>query len=142
MTSKNRRKSWQEKLNDSRPHEVKPVPKDMVGMKKGQAMLIATPRIVADYVRKIPRGEMRDMPRMRGDLAKAYKAEVTCPITTGIFLRIVAEAACEDMQAGVDLEKVVPFWRVMDEKSPVAKKLACGSAFIAKRRAQEVAEKR
>jgi hypothetical protein len=51
--------------------------------------------------------------------------------------RIAAEAAIEEMEDGKPVEKITPFWRLIDAKSPIAKKLSCGTAFVAKMRKQE-----
>ena len=95
----------------------------MVGMKAGQQMLIATPEIVEDALRALPHGSTMDVKAFRASLADKMGAEVTCPITTGIFLRIVAELANEAHEAGTPMGKVTPFWRVMDEKTPATQKL-------------------
>jgi hypothetical protein len=61
----------------------------------------------------------------------------TCPLTASIFARIAAEAALEDMAGGKPAEKITPFWRLIDPKSPIAKKLSCGPQFLAKMRRTE-----
>ena len=96
-----------------------------------------TPRIVEAYIRKIPKGVSVSPQTLRKDLANEYKAEATCPVTTGIFLRIVAEAAYEQHLAGKPLKDLAPFWRVIDEQSPTAKKLSFGTAFLSEQRAKE-----
>jgi hypothetical protein len=58
-------------------------------------------------------------------------------MTASIFARIAAEAALEEMEAGKPADKITPFWRLIDAKSPIAKKLSCGTAFVAKMRKQE-----
>jgi hypothetical protein len=67
---------------------------------------------------------------MRKDLAAEYKAQYTCPVTSGIFLRIVAENAYEEYQKGKPVSKITPFWRMLDRKSPALKKLTFGTAFV------------
>jgi hypothetical protein len=52
-------------------------------------------------------------------------------------VRIVAEAAYEAYQKGTPLEQITPFRRVMDEKSPAAKKLTFGKQFLEERRRAE-----
>jgi hypothetical protein len=74
---------------------------------------------------------------MRKDLAIEYGAEYTCPVTSGIFLRIVSEAAHEQIEKGAPIGKVTPFWRVVDEKSALNKKLSFGSEFVSKQRKKE-----
>ncbi|NBJ09627.1 hypothetical protein GR304_01740 [Microvirga sp. SYSU G3D207] len=131
-----RKKTWTEKLATGFP-KVEPVDKSFAGLKLGQMMLVATPRIVRDYIAAIPRGQARSIVQMRDDLARAHKAEVTCPMTTGIFVRIASEAALEDLSSGKTLDEITPFWRIVDSRSPTAKKLSCGPDFIAARRAAE-----
>lgn len=132
-----KRKTWQEKLNDGRAPHVEIADKDFAGIRAGQKMLIPTPKLVDEYIRQIPKGKTIDSNILRKDLAMEHRAEVTCPLTTGIFLRIVAEAAYEDYQKGKAIGKITPFWRVMDEKSSTAKKLTFGTAFLKEQRKKE-----
>jgi hypothetical protein len=100
-------------------------------------MLVATPLIVDEYIRQIPKGKSVQPIVMRNDLAAEHHADKTCPVSTGIFLRIVAESAYEQYQDGVSLKKITPFWRVIDEQSPTAKKLTFGTAFLKEQRQKE-----
>jgi hypothetical protein len=68
---------------------------------------------------------------------KAHGAEISCPISTSIFARIAAEAALEQSEAGASLSEVTPFRRVIDEASPIAKKLSCGVDLIRAQRTKE-----
>lgn len=86
--------------------------------------------------RRFQRGA-RIVPQIREDLAGAYGADVTCPLTAGIFLRIAAELAWEQHQQGQPLANITPFWRILDEKSNAARKLACGVDFIVQQRCGE-----
>jgi hypothetical protein len=131
------KKSWTEKFDSSPPHEVKPSPVNMAGMKKGEIMLIPSPAIIAKFIAGIPRGKSMDAKTLRTKLARRYRAQVSCPITTGIHLRIVAEAALEAHERGVPVHRITPFWRVLDENAPTSKKLSCGTAFVARRRREE-----
>ena len=132
-----RRKTWEEKLNVERSPEIEKVEKDFGGVKAGQMMLIPTPGLVDAYIRQIPVGSQVDTLTLRKDLAAEYHAEITCPLTTGIFIRIAAEAAYEAYQKGIPLEKITPFWRVIDETSPTAKKLTFGTALLKQQRKKE-----
>jgi hypothetical protein len=132
-----RKKSWIEKLHDPRPHEVKPAPMDIAGMKKGEIMLIPSPSIIDAFIRKIPAGKSMDVKTLRQKLARKYKAEVTCPITTGFHLRTVAEAALEAHKAGAALDDIAPFWRVLDAEAPTTARLSCGVAFVTNLRRKE-----
>ena len=53
---------------------------------------------------------------------------MSCPMVTGIALRIVSEASYEEYNLG--LENITPFWRVVSPSSALAKKLYCGIDFI------------
>jgi hypothetical protein len=131
------RKTWAEKLNIDRKPVIEKADKDFAGVKTGQMMLIPTPKIVDAYIRQIPEGKQVDTETIRKDLAAEYHAEITCPFTTGIFIRIAAEAAYEEYQKGTPLNKITPFWRVISEKSPAAKKLTFGTKFLMEQRKKE-----
>lgn len=132
-----KRKTWKEKLEVDRKPEVEKTDKGFAGVKEGQLMLIPTPKLVDAYIRQIPNGSQADTLQIRKGLAAEYHAETTCPLTTGIFLRIVAEAAYEDYQKGKTLSEITPFWRAMDEYSPAAKKLTFGTALLKEQRRKE-----
>ena len=36
------------------------------------------------------------------NIAKEFQADKTCPVTTGIFLRIVSKASYEEYDVGID----------------------------------------
>lgn len=128
-------KTWSEKyLTTSKP-QVKRIDKKFADIPEGASMLIATPKIVDEYISMIPKGKTADIKTMRSDLAAEYHAEYTCPVTSGIFLRIVAEKAYEEYAQGK--KKITPFWRMIDPKSPAAKKLTFGTDFIRSKRQEE-----
>lgn len=131
-------KTWTDKVNDNtKIFVVKKLDKDFADMPAGAKMLIATPKIVDDYVREIPKGKTGSLATMRKDLALEYGAEYTCPVTSGIFLRIVSEASHEQIEKGAALSKVAPFWRMVDEKSPLNKKFSFGPEFVSRQRKRE-----
>jgi hypothetical protein len=128
---------WTEKLNAPAEPVVKPAPISIAGMRAGQIMLVPTARMIADFMSAIPPGHSVDTKAMRRELAERHHAEVTCPIYTGYHLRTVAEAALEAYAAGVPVEAITPFWRVLDAASPTTGRLPNGPAFVATRRAAE-----
>jgi hypothetical protein len=109
------------------------------GIEAGSILYVATPDIVADYVRKIPAGQTRSIPQMRRDLAKKNKADATCPVSTAIFLRSVAEISLKQMAEGAASAEVTPFWRIVDPGSPIAKRMALEADWIEAQRAMDVA---
>jgi hypothetical protein len=129
------KKTWAEKYQTTAEPKIERTDKKFADIPEGVNLLIATPKIVDEYIRQIPKGKSTDIKTMRKDLAAEFHAEYTCPITSGIFLRIVAEKAYEEMQQGK--KQVTPFWRMIDPKSPTAKKLTFGTDFIKEQRAKE-----
>jgi hypothetical protein len=137
------RKTWAEKMKTPALPEVKRTDKKFADIPENSMMLIPTPAIIDDYIKQIPKGRAIDVNTLRNDLAMENHAAKTCPLTTGIFLRIVAEAAWDEHLKGKALKNITPFWRVIDEKSKIAAKLACGVdtiKLLRKREGIKVAE--
>jgi hypothetical protein len=109
------------------------------GVAAGSILYVATPDIVADYVRKIRPGTTRSIPQMRRDLAKKNKADATCPVSTAIFLRSVAEVSLKQMTEGMAAAEATPFWRIVDPGSPIDKRLGLEAEWIDAQRAMELA---
>lgn len=130
-------KTWKQKFENGRSPVVEISVRSMMGIGAGARMLIPTPRTVSEFVNRIPAGKSMTIPELRLEMAKAFDAEVTCPLTTGIFLRIVAECALEDLAAGTPPDQVTPFWRAIGPKDGVAKKLSCGPQHLVELRAAE-----
>jgi hypothetical protein len=131
------KKTWIEKLHEKKEPQVKKIDKDFWGYTRGDGMYISTPQIIEDYIKQIAIGKSVDTITMRNDLAVENNAVFTCPLTTGIFLRIVAEAANEQLQQGVALKNITPFWRMIEPNSPMAKKLSFGQDFLKEQRKKE-----
>jgi len=129
--------TWLEKLQTKKTPLVKKVESDFADIQAGSTMLVATPQIFEDYVYKIKRGDSKNLKQIRADLARLYSANSTCPVTTGIFLRIVAEANYERMSHGVAAEKVAPFWRAIAPGSSLARKLSFGEDMLIELRKAE-----
>jgi hypothetical protein len=104
--------SWLPKLRpDARPK--------IVPDRRGR-MLVPTPMLVAREMRKVPKGRLITPIQLRDRLARAARADLTCPMTTGIFLNIVAGAAEESLRAG--RRPVAPYWRVVRPDGPLPEK--------------------
>ena len=130
------RKSWIEKRDCEKSYKIKIIDKKFADIPKGSRMLIASPPIIDEYVKSILYGEFIEPVKMRDDLAKEYQADKTCPVTTGIFLRIVSEASYEEYNNDIDLNVITPFWRIVDLRSKLAEKLNCSTSFIAQRQVE------
>jgi hypothetical protein len=99
------RLSWEEKL---RPQQQPYTTDDPRG--RG-LMLIPTPMLVAEEINRVKRGRLITPEDLRLRLAERHEAALTCPLTTGIFLSIIAGAAEDQIARGV--KSVAPYWRVV-----------------------------
>jgi hypothetical protein len=133
--------SWGEKYRAAKPARITVLEKPFAGIREGARLFITSPKVIDAYLRGIPPGKTKDVAAMREALAKKNKAEATCPTSTAIFLRVVAESALERVAAGELPSAVSPFWRVVEPEGALAQKLSCGPAFIAAQRALEAGDK-
>ena len=124
------KKTWLDKLNETKEPKIKRIDIDFADIPAGSNMFIATPKIIDKYIQEIGVGKRIDTKTLRKDLAIAHNADYTCPVTAGIFLRIVAEANYEKLQHGKNLEEITPFWRAIEPNSVLAKKLTFGQDFL------------
>lgn len=118
-----------QKRDGARAPEVKRLDQALSPQFPAGAMLIASPLTVAEAVEQVPAGRVITMGGLRAQLAERYGAEYTCPLTTGIFLRIAAEAAVEEGDGG----RQTPYWRVVRDDGRLLDKLPGGAAAQAKR---------
>lgn len=124
MTSKLKSQiPWREKLEKPQEPKVVKIPPRMARFGKG-TMLIPTPKLVDQLLRRIPKGKLVTIGEIRKRLAMDFAADVTCPLTTGIFVRIVAEAAEEDRANG--RQRVAPYWRVVKDDGSLNPKFPGG----------------
>ena len=131
------RTSWSQKLDKPPAPVVKPLDRRFAGHNPGDLMLISTPRAIKARIRRLRPGTALTIAEFRDRLADSADADFTCPLSTGIFLRIVAESALEEMQAGSPVDEITPFWRAIEPDSALASKLSCGPQFITRMRRSE-----
>ena len=128
------RKSYNEKLNT--PGDL-PRVEDMSGNAEflarygARSMLIAAPMQYNELIAAIPRGRVVTTEALREDLAKAAGADMTCPLTAGIFINICANAALERG------DEDFPYWRVVKARGECNPKFPEGDEGQAQRLAAE-----
>lgn len=105
------RTPWREKFQRPQEPRIVDIPPRMTKTWGPGKMLIATPKLVDELVRKVPKRKLVTVAQIMERLARDHHCDSTCPMTTGIFLRIVAEVAEEDRQAGK--KRIAPYWRVL-----------------------------
>jgi len=98
-------------------------------------MLVPTPLLVAEEVRRVRKGRLVTPQDLRERLAARAGADITCPMTTGIFLNIIAGAAEEQIAAGK--RPVAPYWRVVGDDGRLNPKWPPGPACQAERLRRE-----
>ena len=123
------KKTWAEKMNAKPPHHVV-LEKDFAGIPKGAKLHISSPVEIAAELKTIPPGSFMSIQAFRRRLAEKNKCDATCPVSTSIFLRIVAEHTWEEFNSSSSKQDLAPFWRVVESSSPMAKKLNFDSAWI------------
>ena len=124
-----KRKSWQEKLLDSKdlPKVVKVTAKmaGRWGTKVGDTVVIPAPIEVDEIMKKVPKGKLITINQIREILARRHGTTICCPITTGIFARIAAEAAAEAATEGK--KNITPYWRTLKAGGVINQKYPGGA---------------
>ena len=130
------KKTWSEKMQAKPPHHVI-LDKDFAGIPKGSKLHISCPIEVAAELKTITLGSTLSIQAFRRRLAEKNNCDATCPVSTSLFLRIVAEHAWEEYNRTGSTRDVAPFWRVLQSSSPMAKKLSFDPAWIDLQREME-----
>ena len=107
-----KRKTWKEKLQDDKGFpkvfEIDAAKRKRWGT---GTCVIPAPREVDELMRRVPRGKVTTIEALRKVLARRHGATIACPITTGIFAWIAANAAAEAERAKA--KNTTPFWRTL-----------------------------
>ena len=112
--------TWAEKMHKKPPHTAV-LAEAFAGVPAGAKLLISSPMEIAEQLTKIPKGKTISIQEFRRQLAKSHECDAACPVSTSIFLKIVAEHAFELWQQD-PTAKLAPFWRVVIPESTLAKK--------------------
>lgn len=120
-----KRKSWTEKLTDSKGLPKVEVMNERMSRKWGSGTcVIPAPMEVDDLMRKVPKGKLTTINDIREALARKHDATIGCPMTTGIFASIAAHAAEEQREKGET--DVTPYWRTLKEGGLINEKYPGG----------------
>jgi len=118
-----KKKSWSEKLEDSKGlPKVERITGKMSRRWGTGTVVIPAPAEVDEIMRKVPEGKLVTINEIRAALARKHGATIGCPITTGIFAWVAANAAEEKRQKGE--RDTAPYWPtlktggVINEKYP------------------------
>lgn len=130
-------KTWRQKLEQEHPNhgKVVPIPPRMRKSLGQGKMLIPRPLDVDALMRKARKGRLVTQSQIREQLARQAGVDAACPLTTGIFVRIAAEAAEEDARAGK--QRITPYWRTIRDDGRLNAKFPGGAQAQARRLRKE-----
>ena len=115
------KKTYNEKLRSPGDlPKIEDLPAEAAARMGGATMLIAAPIQYNDIMARIPEGKLITIDRIRAYLAQAAGADLTCPLTAGIFTNICAHASAE-----CDSDKI-PYWRTLKAKGELNEKYPGG----------------
>lgn len=109
-----KKKSAVEQLKaDKQPKIVQPIPEGFPGWNSAPdaSMVVSTPAEVNQIVGQVPEGKLVTLDTVRAHLARKYGTDIACPVTTAIFINVVARAA-EELRAEGETS-ITPYWRAL-----------------------------
>ncbi len=107
------KKSWIQKLLEVKdlPKKV-PVPEKWTAKMGEGEMYIPCPMDIYRVMQKVPKGKVITVSEIRNFLAFDNDVVTTCPLTTGIFIWIAANAS-EEMAQNENRPNDLPYWRTL-----------------------------
>lgn len=127
----NSRKSWRSKMENPNLPKIVEIPARMHKKWGTGKMLLPHPSEVEAYIRSVPKGSVVTVSQIRRALAEQHNTDIACPLLTGIFVRITAEAAEEDATSGKS--RITPYWRVVKDDGSLNPKFPGGVQRQSKR---------
>jgi hypothetical protein len=115
---KRSRTHFSEKLRPEMKHSI------VVDPKGRGRLLLPTPLLVAEEISKVPAGSLTTMSELRTRLARRFRADLVCPLMTGIFYNLLAGAAEEQLTSGQ--KPIAPYWRVVLDDGALSPKTPDG----------------
>lgn len=129
--------NFQARYDQATPSYTKVNDKKFADLDAGTTILIPSPQDIEAEVNKLQSGETIELGELRARLADCHGADGSCPVMTGMNLRVVAELAFDALDAGLPVDDVVPVWRAVSPSSTPAKKRAGAPDLIRELRAVE-----
>ena len=126
-----KKRTWREKLEDSKDFPRVCVADPKKGGRWSGTFVIPAPLEVDGLMKRVRRGRLTTIDSMRDCLAKRHGVSFACPITTGIFAWIAANAADEAEREG--RKRVTPYWRTLKTGGELNSKYPGGAANLRKR---------
>lgn len=131
------RKSWIDKLHNSKGlPKVEEITENMSKKWGEGTFVIPAPEEVYEVMANIPKGKLATVSEVRKILAKKHNTTISCPLTTGIFVWIAANAAEEEISKGLK-KRVIPYWRTLKTGGELNEKYPGGVEAQAKHLEEE-----
>jgi hypothetical protein len=111
-TLKRKAVDWNAKLRPNLEPEV------VTDKRYGDRLLLPTPLLVAETIALVPKGGTITLSQLRSALAQRFGADRTCPLMTGIFVKIVAGAVSDDLAQR--RKPRWPVWRLVNDNGTLA----------------------
>lgn len=130
------KKTWREKLADDKDLPKTGEVTGKMSKRWGEGrFVVPAPREVNALMKQVPRGRVVTINELRSALARKHKTDFACPITTGIFSWIAANAAAEDEAEGK--KDITPYWRTLKGGGEINPKYPGGVEAAARRLRKE-----
>ena len=111
-TMPSKKRSWTERLEDDQGlPRVEEITGKLSKRWGAGTVCIPSPREIDGLMRSVPEGKLVTINELRAAIAERHGATIGCPITTGIFAWIAANAAEEQRNLG--REDTTPYWRTL-----------------------------
>ncbi len=131
-----KRKSWQEKLADNKGHPTVFKIEGKLSKRWGTGTcVIPSPMEVNELMQRVPKGKVTTIDDLRKALARRHRTTIACPITTGIFSWISANAAEEAVGEGK--KNITPYWRTLKSNGEINPKYPGGVIALKRKLAAE-----
>ena len=122
---KKNQSKFRKKLHDKKDFpKIKTIPRKLSKSWGKGKFVLSSPLEVNTLMKRVPKGKLTTINEIRRKLAKKYKTTTACPIVTGIFAWISANAAEEDIKDG--RKKVTPYWRIIKSDGKINEKYPGG----------------
>jgi alkylated DNA nucleotide flippase Atl1 len=113
------RNAWREQLGKNNHPQVMHVPHNWEHSLGKGTMLVPSENVIADVVKRIPKGKVATMPMIRDALAIKYKTNTTFPLNTGYFLKHIAVQTEKSLKSSK--KNIIPYWRVTERDGSLIK---------------------
>lgn len=131
---------YQARYDSAVPSYTKINEKRFADLAAGTTVLIPSPQDIEAVAADLEPGQTMTLTELRNELARRHGADGSCPVMTGMNLRVAAEVNLDAVHAGErpdSATSIVPIWRVIDPESPLASRLLCGPEGIRQLRASD-----